>query len=388
MVNWRSQQFINEGRQRGVSAPILQNAVQIARQIQSVSNDLPPLFSLRHLAHEVGVPYLALRGVVSRQFIDEAYRVFTLRKKNVGHDSRRFRVVCVPNPALLKTQRWIHSKILKLGRCHEASGAYSKESRVYDVASIHCNARWLVKLDVKDFFDSILEPKVYQVFIALGYQPLVAFELARLCTRTRYADNPKRRSKKQYPKIQGYRKPIVGHLPQGAPTSPLLANLVAYDLDSELLALAGKANVRYTRYADDIVFSSPDKEFTRGDAENLIDETYARLKQHGLYPNLAKTNIVSPSARKIVLGLLVDGPTPRLQREFKDRLRMHIHYLHHPQFGPVEHAKRRGFDNVLGLQRHLLGLAAFAIGIEPAWGRQQMDEIKRANWPIGIPPFK
>ncbi|WP_063498194.1 reverse transcriptase family protein [Paraburkholderia phytofirmans] len=388
MVNWRSQHFINEGRQQGIAEPLLRNATLIARRIQAVNADLPPLFTLRHLSHEVGVPYLALRSIVSRKFTCEPYRVFSLRKKNVGHGSRRFRVICVPDPALLKTQRWIHSRILKFGRCHEASGAYSKGSGIYDVASTHCNARWLVKLDVTNFFDAILEPKVYQVFARLGYQPLMAFELARLCTRLRHDGNPKRKSKTGYRKIWTYGSSVVGHLPQGAPTSPLLANLVAYDLDSELFALAENANVRYTRYADDIVFSSSEKAFTRSDAEGLIRGAYACLERHGLWANRAKTHVVSPAARKIVLGLLVDGPVPKLQREFKDKLRMHIHYLHHPQIGPVEHARRRGFDNVLGLQRHLLGLAAFAMGIEPAWGRQQMDEIKRANWPIGIPPFK
>jgi RNA-directed DNA polymerase len=387
MVNWRSQQFISTGRQQGVTEPILQAAVRIAHRIQAANKDLPPLFTLRHLAHEVDVPYQALREVVSRNHNSDPYRVFKLRKKNVGHNSQRFRVIGVPNPALLKCQRWVHSKILRHGRLHEASGAYSKGSKIHDVASIHCNARWLIKLDVTDFFDSILEPKVYQVFLKLGYQPLMAFELARLCTRLRHAGNPKRNSR-QFTKIPAYCSPVLGHLPQGAPSSPMLANLVAYDLDSELFALAGSANVRYTRYADDIVFSSPDKTFTRTDAENLVKAAYACLERHGLWANRSKTLIVSPSARKIVLGLLVDGPTPRLQKVFKDKLRLHIYYLHHKNIGPVEHAKRRGFDNVLGLQRHLLGLAAFAIGIEPEWGRERMNEIKSANWPIGLPPFK
>lgn len=387
-MNWRSQQFINEGRRQGVAAPILENAALVARKIQSVRSGLPPLFTLRHLAHEAGVPYLSLRQIVERKTSSDPYRVFTMRKKRVGHDSQRFRTIAVPNPVLLKTQRWIHEHILTYGQSHEASGAYSQDSRIFDVASIHCEARWLVKLDVTNFFDSILEPKVYRIFRKLGYQPLMAFELARLCTRLRHAGNPARLSKKRYPKIQNYPSKVVGHLPQGAPTSPLLANLSAFDLDSALFGLAQSQNVRYTRYADDIVFSSPEKTFTRSDAEMLVSETYAHLEKHGLWANRAKTHIVSPSARKIVLGLLVDGPTPRLQREFKDKLRMHIHYLHHPDFGPMEHARRRGFDNVLGLQRHLLGLAAYAMGIEPAWGRKQMHEIKRANWPMGIPPFK
>jgi RNA-directed DNA polymerase len=63
---------------------------------------------------------------------------------------------------------------------------------------------------------------------------------------------------------------------------------------------------------------------------------------------------------------------------------MHIHFLTHPEIGPARHASNRGLDSVLGLQRHLLGMAAFAIGIEEAWGRARMSEIKAVDWPVGI----
>jgi len=246
----------------------------------------------------------------------------------------------------------------------------------------HCGAKWLVKLDVTNFFESILEPKVYRVFRGFGYQPLVAFELTRLCTRVRFLNNPTRTDAKRW-KLYKSENKSVGHLPQGAATSPLLANLASFDLDNALSLIAKTMGVRYTRYADDVTFSTTKNSFTRLDAVHLIHSAYAAMKENGLWPNHAKTQIVTPSTRKVVLGLTVDGDEPRLSKEFKNALRMHIHFLTKNDVGPVAHAAHRGFDTVIGLQHHVFGLAAFAIGVEERWGRDRMAELRSVNWPTG-----
>lgn len=380
MNHWHSQRFLNEGRAAQISSEILARTDATALAIQHVNANVPPLFTLRHLAHEVDVPYVFLRDVVARKDEFEPYAVFKLRKKSAGHRPDRFRFICAPHPLLLKTQRWIHEHILSNGQRHIASGAYHPDSKIKDTAQVHCGAKWMVKLDVTNFFESILEPKVYQVFRGFGYQPLVSFELARLCTRLRFSGNPMR-SHKSHWSIQAYAKYAIGHLPQGAPTSPMLANLASFDLDEDISSMAKIFGVNYTRYADDITFSTADKSFSREHAVMLIHKTYGLLNTHGLWPNLSKTHIVTPSARKVVLGLIVDGKEPRLTREFKDMLRMHIHFLKISNIGPAGHAARRGFDTVLGLQHHVFGLAAFAIGIEYNWGCARMSELRSINWP-------
>ena len=215
----------------------------------------------------------------------------------------------------------------------------------------------------------------------MGYQPLVAFELTRLCTRLRKTGNLAKRATTPYLAVKSYQNAFLGHLPQGAPTSPILANLVSFSLDVTLTALAEKRGLRYTRYADDLAFSTASISFSRDTAEDVIVECYSELRAHGYWPNRAKTNVVPPGARKVVLGLLVDGATPRLSREFKDRLRMHIYYMQSANVGPVKHAAKRGFDSVVGLQHHVLGMAAFAIGIEADWGKARMRELKAIQWP-------
>lgn len=242
----------------------------------------------------------------------------------------------------------------------------------------------MIKLDVTNFFESILEPDVYRVFRRIGYQPLLAFEFARLCTRLRRSGNPHRYESvlaSRSFRIVPYTDYRLGHLPQGAPTSPLLSNIVALELDQALSAVAEQAHLTYTRYADDMTFSTMSREFTREHAVQVVVDVQRVLRQHDFWPNKAKTRIVPPRARKVVLGLLVDGSEPRLAKEFKERLRVHLHCLTHGEIGPVKHAMHRGFDSVLGLQHHVFGLAAFAAGIEPKWGKQCQKALRTVAWP-------
>jgi RNA-directed DNA polymerase len=369
MNRWSSQHFSRQGKEEGVSPDVLESAIASAKALLSKSPLLPPLFTLRHIAHETDVPYNFLRGIIERNEEMESYRVFKLKKPDVGHAMDRFRFICVPHPLLLKTQRWINREILVKVPTHEASFAYTQGSGILPAAQMHVGCKWLIKLDVTNFFESILESDVYHVFNEIGYQPLVAFELARLCTRIRASRNPIR-TKKRDPNLPGfpYHDVRIGHLPQGAATSPLLANLVARPLDDALLALAQKEGLVYTRYADDLTFSSL-SQFSRPKALEFVHQVYDIIRQYGLWPNKAKTKIVPPGARKIILGLLVDGATPRLTKEFKARVRTHTYFLLRKDVGPSRHAQNRGFDSVLGLQRHVYGLVAYAAGIEPDWAR-------------------
>lgn len=160
MNRWRSQPYIQEGTRRGIATDVLDAAIATAESLAAVSPGLPPLFTLKHLAVETQVPYDFLRNVVKRASSREVYRVFKLRKASVGHAPNRFRYICVPHPFLLRAQRWIHAHILTHVKCHEASVAYHPQSKIRETAELHCGCRWLIKLDITNFFESILEPAV------------------------------------------------------------------------------------------------------------------------------------------------------------------------------------------------------------------------------------
>jgi hypothetical protein len=161
----------------------------------------------------------------------------------------------------------------------------------------------------------------------------------------------------------------------------MLANLAMVAFDEQLSVLAARHGLTYTRYADDIALSTRRQDFNRDIAARLIGQVYALMGKHGLSPNSTKTQVVPPGGRKVLLGLLVDGEVPRLTREFKSALRMHLHFLRHPEVGPAAHAARRGFAAVAGLRNHIEGLLSFARQIEPEYAKARNEELAAVHWP-------
>jgi len=84
----------------------------------------------------------------------------------------------------------------------------------------------------------------------------------------------------------------------------------------------------------------------------------------------------------LALGLLLDGGSPKLPRDFKANLRQHLYYLENPAIGPVGHARERGFASVTGLRNHLQGLMSFALQIEPEYGNQVKARLTTVDWPF------
>jgi RNA-directed DNA polymerase len=387
---WRPQSYRRLAKQKGIDPAVTEAAIAVTSKVLTVSPSLPTLLTLRHLAHLVQVDYGLLRAIVSRK-VEDPYKVFRIHKRVPAGQKSRFRIICVPEPTLMKVQRWINERILSagpaLGYVHPASVAYSKGSSIYTATKQHCGCRWLIKLDIINFFESISEIPVYKTFLSFGYEPLIAFELARLCTRLGTLTKSRRRWRWQsnsarYLSIPAYRFERMGHLPQGAPTSPMLANLSVRSLDERIDSLADNFGLVYTRYADDIVLSTNDGAFTRDIAQDVIGRVYQVMVASGLSPNTAKTHIASPGSRKIVLGLQVDGEFPRLTRKFKDNLRQHLHFLLRGDVGPTLHARHRRFSAVIGLRKHIEGLVAFARYVEPAFGNRCDAELAQVQWPI------
>lgn len=389
MENWRPQHYRTIGSRNGVSSDILDAAVQTGKAITRINARLQPVFTLRHLAYLADCDYGLLRAIVGRS-IQNPYRVFRIHKRPSSDGRERYRTICSPDPQLLKTQRWLATNVLNhaASLIHAASKAFAPGCTLLHAAEPHCGAKWLIKLDVQNFFESVSEIAVYRAFRALGYQALVAFEFARLCTRlgssTRRRSHPQwlRDSWRRY-EIAAYNHNLgrIGHLPQGAPTSPMLANIAMRKADEELHALALSFRLTYTRYADDLVFSTMDSDFTRGLASCVVRGVYCILGKYGFSPNVAKTQIVPPRARKVVLGLLVDEPSPRLPREFREKMRMHLYYLKKDGVGPARHAAKRGFTAVASLRNVLYGLTAFATQIEPQYGASIREELDSIEWP-------
>ncbi|WP_343213385.1 reverse transcriptase family protein [Archangium violaceum] len=382
MSPWPPHVYRRQGLAKGVSPALIDTALAQAHSLQN--KNYPAILTLNHLAARTEVSFEYLRDVVSRRI--DAYRVFNLRKQSTG-----YREICIPAAPLLWVQQWIHSNILVRTKQHPASFAYAPGSSTRDCARIHCGARWMIKLDIQSFFESISEIQVYNVFHSIGYGPLVAFELSRLCTRRsssgleRYkARNWRSHGHGRYIgkgrySINTYRRVLMGHLPQGAPTSPILSNLAVVDLDEKLRRLAAREGMSYSRYSDDLVFSTARDDFSRKIAASIIGEVYRELSRRGFDPNRNKAVVSPPGARKIVLGLVVDGDSPRLPKEFKERLRQHLYYLN--KYGVANHAQKQGFKSLFSMKRHIEGLAFYALHIEKSFGEEVLNRLAAIDWP-------
>ena len=367
---------MSNGQALGIPDNYLKAATDTLERFYSINRDIPALLSLGHLAHRSGVSYRPLRLAVERW--PKAYRHFTIRKRAGGR-----RAISVPHPELMKAQRWLAVNILNKQDVHPASHAFKPGSSITQCAARHCGARWLVKLDIAGFFDSISEISVYRIFRELGYEPLMAFELARLTTciplnlgRYRF---PAWRNHMQHVAIEKYKCKLIGHLPQGAPTSPMLSNLVMGDIDEKIAREAEHEGLSYTRYSDDLTFSTR-RTFNRKRGIRFVRLVSRKLNSIRLFLNERKTVIVPPGARKVVLGLIVNGDTPTLSRDFRSRMRQHLYYLE--KNGPIKHMQERGFETVLGMKRHIRGQIDFARMVDKAYGNELLERFERVDWPL------
>lgn len=363
--------YLEGGLELERPAELLHNA--IAQAAAPERHGAPAILTLAHLARRTGIDYRTLRAIVGDR-TSNFYREFTIRKRSGG--GRR---IAVPSSELMAIQRWIVHQILRPQPVHGSSFAYARDSSILACAKMHARAGWLLKLDIHDFFESISERSVYRVFRKIGYQPLVAFELARLCTRPWIAPPHNRIEARSVPNyrsrgIDFYRREFTGYLPQGAPTSPMLSNLACAKLDERLSAFARREHLVYTRYSDDLTFSGGARSFARQRAQCLVDEVRDLLLKDGFHLHEEKISIVPPGARKTVLGLLVDGNEPRLSADWRARLADHVRGIE--KFGLEAHAKARDFSAVSGMVHHIGGCLLFAAYVEPRFAaplRQRFD---------------
>jgi RNA-directed DNA polymerase len=289
--------YIGRGVELGHDPAVVARAS--ARRAALAARWLLPILSLGHLAHLTGASYPYLREIVERK--RDPYIDIT-RPKRDG----RSRAISSPEPVLMSVQRWILHHVLPLIQTHPASFAYQKERSIVDCARMHLGARWLVKMDLHDFFSSVEETRVYHVFHGLGYSPLVSLELTRICTRLADPHPVQYIRSHHYPSIPTYAIDGAGWLPQGAPTSGALANVTTFRLDRKLSHIASHRGLVYTRYSDDLTFSAGTN-FSRNQAANLIDHVRNVVRDEHFSLHDRKTRVVPPGARHVVLGLMLAG---------------------------------------------------------------------------------
>ncbi len=355
--------YRREALELGHDPLVVERAIAETERLRGLS--APSILTLGHLAHRTGASYGYLREIVERR--RDPYTDIAQRKRRGGT-----RPISSPDPPLMDVQRWLLHSVLDQLPLHESCFAYRGGRSFVDCARRHLGARWLVKLDLHDFFGTISERRVYRVFRSIGYAPLVSFELARLTTRTPWPIRQLHRERGDGRVISDYCVAIMGRLPQGSPTSGALANAVTTPLDHRLAEIARTNGWTYSRYSDDLTFSTA-AESGRDAARGLVRIVCNAVTDERFEVHRSKTRIVPPGSRHVVLGLLVDDDKLRLVPEFKRRVEVHVRGV--DRFGLAQHAAHRRFRSILSFVGHVDGCLAYAGCIEPAW-----TDSMRARW--------
>lgn len=371
MNHWNPTLFIKEGKEKNYNQPYLDNLIAAGRKLRA--SNLPVIFTLSHLANLSDTRYSDLHSFVARSTSkkDFPYKNFTIKKRSGGK-----RWISVPAPALMAVQKWISKNILNNIAPHHSSFAYAINRRIKDHAERHCSAKWILKIDIKDFFNNISELQIYYLFIKLGYPDLLAFEMARICTRETPRRKGKRWNNDNYNSEKPYNSEHIGSLPQGAPTSPALSNLVFFDIDQKLETLAFELGATYSRYADDLCFSFTDS--TREKLLNTKQKISKLLYSYGFRTNTKKTRIIPPGSRKIITGLIVNEAVPSTPKELRDKVRMHCYYA--KKFGISQHCHRIGFRSIIGFRNHLFGLITYIQSINPNQAVKLSKQFNELPW--------
>ncbi len=294
--------------------------------------------TVEKLASTSSVQSHVLESVLSRAI--DPYVEFQMKKRSGG-----FRTIAVPTSNFKPTLNYLLSTFSS-EFIHDAAWAYVPGKSVVNCARIHEGMTWGIKVDLKNFFASVDEDKVYLALTKSGFSWEGSRLVARLTTRLKLGSGDPfvRTLKRPYPfrkRSKRTKVRAVGHLPQGSPTSGYLSNLVAWDLDCSLSALAESAGMKYTRYSDDILLSSASLEFNRKEALSLLASIRKRCNSYGFELNQKKTRILTPGSRKQYLGLLLDAPGVRLTSEKKKAIETTMWALE--KYGVTNHAAHLGF---------------------------------------------
>ena len=249
---------------------------------------------------------------------------------------RKSRKLSVPNALLKMTQRRILHRYLYRLELSSFSTAYQPGRSLKDNASPHLHQEYLIKLDISKFFDNIDADMVYSVMRQLGLSQAATVLLMRLCVHNSV-------------------------LPQGAPTSPYIANLVMKRCDEHLGEWCGRRGINYTRYCDDLTFSGRKTDLLTCD---LVRKVRRMLHGMGFELNERKSLFLSCANQQKVTGIVVNEKL-QVPRELRRQLRQEVYFC--LKFGPKESLKRRGLKTSPEQYLHsLLGRIAFALQIDPA----------------------
>lgn len=278
-------------------------------------------------------------------FNKRMYREFSIAK-----NPTKVRIIRAPNDRLKFFQRKIAEKLAVIYSPRNPVHGFVEDRSVKTNATSHLGRRHIVNLDIKDYFPSISAQRVRGMLVALNVDATVADIIATLCS-------------------------VHGELPQGAPSSPILSNMICFRLDKALMAIAKETRCIYTRYADDITFSShqpPTGLFSaalpaagRFTPDLLAATITDAISQNGFVINPDKCHYADRNSRRIVTGVKVNELL-NVDRRYVRDLRAAIYSIEKLGLGAAQDKLRDKYRSSADLARYLRGKIAYLSHIKGA----------------------
>jgi RNA-directed DNA polymerase len=262
------------------------------------------------------------------------YKVYEIKKKQPG----KTRTIAQPAREVKKLQYWVISAILKQFPIHSAALAYRKGKSILNNAKPHVRKKFLLKLDFKDFFHSIKASDFRQLLEQTAPTLIDPADLDYVC------------------RILFWRDKFSGELilSIGAPSSPVLSNIVMYEFDRVVEAYCRSVGVTYTRYADDLTFSTNKRQILTGVATE-IDRICRELPFPRLRLNTEKTVHASKATLRRVTGLVLSNEG-KVSIGHERKRDIHV-AVHHFKVGKLNADKTSA----------LAGMLAFVNSVEPSF---------------------
>jgi RNA-directed DNA polymerase len=340
---------------------------------------VPEIASLGELATFLGVSDGELAWFADARMLErtvEAERLRRYRYTTLHRPGRPVRVIERPKRRLKEIQRRILRELLDWIPAHEASHGFTHGRSVRSHAREHTGQFVVVRLDLEDFFASIAASRVYGIFRTAGYPESVAHSLTALTTNVLPSALWHTLPRPADPAgIDAHhrlgRRLATPPLPQGAPTSPSLANMAAFRLDRRLNGLAASLEVKYTRYADDLTFSGPSR-LVR--VANTLRAAVAEIaREEGFMVNHHKSTLATRAGRQRVCGVVVNERLNPPRHEY-DLLRAILHNSR--VHGPT--SKNR--EALPDFQAHLLGRISWIGSLNPERGEKLRGRFTNIAW--------
>lgn len=327
---------------------------------------LPVIFDQHHLSYLLYMEHQDLQKLVRSASC--YYKYFAIKKRSGG-----LRRIMAPYSELRDVQTWIKENILDKVVQPNYVTAFAKGRNIVGNAKMHEGRKFILKVDIANFFESIGVRRVYAAFKKMGYDKGVAAWLANLCTAKieeyKYEHLEEQEEiQKLFDELSQKAEPFMI---QGAPTSPGLANIICYRMDKRMMGMAHKHGFNYSRYADDMTFSADEKEKLPkvGMIRKIVESEGFRLKEE-------KTELLHEGNRQIVTGLLVDGKV-RVPGHYKRDIKRHIHFC--LKYGGREHFHRIAPYKAYG-KEWLAGRIRFVHSVEPEAAKKMWAEFEKIDW--------